>query len=593
MKKKKILSFVLSLCLLLPCAITLAACSCSKDDDALRASLSWYETHHDLRKVLKEASNNYTLEVKEITSFDMDSKEIQATYDTYYKYTPKNVNYSNDAMYKLTVEHDAYLFDAGDKKGSDNKYLSSASELYLDTTIGDLRYNEYEKTDSSWVVKASSHSTSDYPVVEEHSAIRDNYAMDIYVGIVFDNAMYDLDNVDDGDDVDAFISYYDKDAKTYIFNSSINTMINKCYYRYFTYYTLEAPTSTRYAYDQGNIDEDTNLFVLDKVEGGNYYTTKSLCYYYIQNIQMKLDGQKVTSLSYDVYLTDDTYSSASRECGFEKGYHYEFTNIGSSKINLDADIQPSRSTYTGIRPTEEMLTAAKTFFTGGNYTVSYKTDFCRDNHYTMEYEVELKITDYAKSEHLVTYQPASGGNDAQTIITDTITIKENGIWVEYSRIGGEGCTWYRTEKDANDYDDEGLKYNAENFWDNLEDAHGTISELDIQGEYSDTLKSYIYSGGEKALFERSSGYSSYKKLNFVSAIGDGRNGENAFTNPVDAIYTFGENGLSSYIVRYGFKYLPDGNSSNPYAEGMLIKTVNNIGTTTITAPEDYYGKVSD
>lgn len=587
MKKKKILSFVLSLCLLLSCAVTLVACGNKKDDDTLRAGLSWYETHHDLRKVLKEASNNYTLEVKEITSFDMDSKEIQATYDTYYKYTPKNVNYSNDAMYKLTVEHDAYLFDAGDKKGSDNKYLSSASELYLDTTIGDLRYNEYEKTDSSWVIKASSHSTPDYPVVEENSALRDNYAMDIYVGIVFDNALHDFDNVDDGDDVDAFISYYDKDSKTYIFNSSINTMINKCYYRYFTYYSLEAPTSTRYAYDQGNIDDDTNLFVLNKAEGGNYYTAKSLCNYYVQNIQLKLDGQKVTSLSYDVYLTDDTYSSASRECGFEKGYHYEFTNIGSSKINLDADIQPSRSTYTGVVPTEEMLTAAKTFFTGGNYTVSYKADFCRNNHYTMEYEIELKITDNAISRHMVTYQPEHNGNAAQTIIEDSITIKENGIWVLYTRNGGEGGVWDRVEKGADYMDAESLPYSAEIFWDNLEDTSGTISELDIQGEYSDTLKSYVYSGGENALFERGSGYSSYKNLNFVSTIGDGRNGENAFTNPVDAIYTFGENGLSSYIVRYGFKYLPDGNSSNPSAEGMLIKTVSNIGTTTITAPTEY------
>lgn len=584
MKKRKILSFVLSLCLLLSCAVTLVACGNKKDDDALRASLSWYETHHDLRKVLKEASNNYTLEVKEITSFDMDSEEVQGAYNTYYKYTPKNVNYSNDTMYKLTLEHDAYLFDAGDKKDRNNKYFSSAGELYLDTTIADLRYNEYEKTDNSWVIKANSHSTSDYPVVEENSAIRDNYAMDIYVGIAFDNAIYDLDNVDDVDAVDAFISYYDKDSKTYIFNSSINTMINKCYYKYFTYYSLEEPTSNRHYFNEGSIDEDTNFWVFNKVEGENYYTTESLFYYYIQNIQMKLDGQKVTALSYDLYLTDGTETSGFRKCGFEKGYHYEFTNIGSSKINLGADIQPSRSSYTGVRPTEEMLTAAKTFFTGGNYTVSYKTDFCRSNNYNMEYEIELKVTDNAISRHMVTYQPASNGNSAQTIIEDIIETKENGIWVQYTRNGGEGGVWHRVEKSANYVID--LQYNAENFWDNLEDAHMTISELDIKGEYSDTLKSYVYSGGEKALME-SNGYKA-PALNFVSTIGDGKNGENAFTNPVDAMYTFGENGLSSYFVRYGFKYCPQiSNPDNAFAEGMLFKTVSNIGTTTITVPETY------
>lgn len=586
MKKRKILSFVLSLCLLLSCAVTLVACGNKKDDEALRASLSWYETHHDLRKVLKEASNNYTLEVKEITSFDMDSEEVQGAYNTYYKYTPKNVNYSNDTMYKLTLEHDAYLFDAGDKKDRNNKYFSSAGELYLDTTISDLRYNEYEKTDNSWVIKANSHSTPDYPVVEEHSALRDNYAMDIYVGIAFDNAIYDLDNVDDVDAVDAFISYYDKDSKTYIFNSSINTMINKCYYKYFTYYSLETPTSNRYYFDRGRIDEDTNFWVFNEVEGENYYTTESLFNYYIQNIQMKLDGQKVTALSYDLYLTDGTDTSGYHECGFEKGYHYEFTNIGSSKINLDADIQPSRSSYTGVRPTEEMLTAAKTFFDNCNYTVSYKTDFCRSNNYNMEYEIEFKITDNAISRHMVTYQPANNGNDAQTIIEDEITIKENGIWVQYTRYGGEGGVWHRVEKSANYVVD--LQYNAENFWDNLEDAHMTISELDIKGEYSDTLKSYVYSGGEDALFESSSGSSSYTRLNYVSSIGDGKNGENAFTNPVDAMYTFGENGLSSYFVRYGFKYYPQiSNPDSAYAEGMLFKTVSNIGTTTITVPETY------
>lgn len=595
MKKKKLLSFVLSLCLLLSCAVTLVACGGNKEDNALRESLSWYKDYSTARELLNDASKNYTLEVKEISSFEMDDTWVEInSYTHHYDYTPKNVTYASDTMYKLTVENDAFLFDAGDKLDSKNKSFSTASELYLDE--GSLKYNVYEKTNNSWAIKANEHDTSFYAVIEENNAVKNSYDLaETYFGTVCDRVLNNLHEKTYGEnmeDLDAFLCFYDKDSKTFKFNTAFDGVD----------YCRAQDVREYYGFQINGLDGenkyklilDNSFVILNKREGYNYYTLDRLGgTFYLQNIEFKLDGEKITSLSYDIYVQDlysDELSNGQGGYEFTNGYHFEYTNFGSSKVNLNSDVQASRSAYSGVIPTEEMLTAAKTFYTGGNFTVSYKADFCISNNLNMEYELELKITDNAISRHLVTYQPASGGNDAQTIIEDTITIKENGVWVEYYRNGGEDGVWNRTVKGANDqYDEEDLLGTAEIFWDNIEDAHDTITELEIKGEYSDTLKSYVYNGGRKGLIkEENYGGRVTEKTNYVSTIGDGINGEHVLTDPSDAVYTFGENGLSSYLVRYGFKYKPaSATSSSTYAEGMLFKNVSNIGTTTITAPADF------
>ena len=63
--------------------------------------------------------------------------------------------------------------------------------------------------------------------------------------------------------------------------------------------------------------------------------------------------------------------------------------------------------------------------------------------------------------------------------------------------------------------------------------------------------------------------------------------EIGFYGSIDELYRFDENGLDLVITRHKVRYTPDEYQSTPYAEGILTKTIYNIGNTFVEAPTEF------
>ena len=570
---KKIGKCLLSTSLVL--ASVLAVAGCGKDDEdnnkkELIESLSWVEEINDLRGVFKAAKSNYTLTAKNISSFTME--EIPGDYDWETFYRPINVTYANDEMYKIYVENDAVYLDAGDKKDSNGKYLSTASELALDNGI--LKHYTYTKTDTDWEKTETEQQT--YTGVNALKASNDvekeKVISDVFFGGVF-NGIYDqLGDVMYEKNFDKYSAglaeLYDSNSQSFVINRKFNEAdrisTNNQYKgleenRYVKYYSNDG-----YPYYISNEYDDT-------YEKGFFVTL----YYY--NVSFKLENQKLTSLSYDVYMSGKVDENGRQDYRWDKGevgLHVEITNIGSTVMNLNSDVQASRANYSGVEASDVILETTKTFYNKGNYTVRYEGSFVRKNQFNdePEYILELKVMGTTVSYYSKYYDYAQGVTTEkrwiQTIHDDTHTATYNYDYSTekwYKDIGGiaEGTT----------AEEQMLAYKTY-YWNCMEsNLHGGSLDISSQGlndevTYSDTLKSYIIKGGAKSSYVLDSS-------------------ELHMTKPIDAIYTFSETGLEYLMSRHAVEYYPaEYSHPNMYAKGMLTKTIFDIGETAIEIPTD-------
>ena len=99
---------------------SLAIAGCGKKDkdnddsnqtDVLKESLSWIEKTENLREAFNAVRNNYTMTAKNI-NFTVNTSQDEYGENVY---SISNPTYG-DVSYKIILEDDAILFDAGDKR---------------------------------------------------------------------------------------------------------------------------------------------------------------------------------------------------------------------------------------------------------------------------------------------------------------------------------------------------------------------------------------------------------------------------------------------------------------------------------------------
>lgn len=571
---KKLTSLLLGL-VVVP-SVAFVGCG-KKDNDknnsdplaAVKESLAWIKEDDDLRLVFNAAKYNYTLTAKDI-DFTVKTSQDEYGDDVY---NIENVTYG-DVLYKILIEDDAVLFDAGDKKQAvnknDDKFYSYGSELALSGTK--LKQYNYKMTQDGWVVNEVEDITEGGAISSGKKTItdaKDEITDDIYFGAGWHRAFSSI-YASEKEIIDEVASWYDSSSGTFkVPNDFYDTIDDNVYYNTIT-------TSGKYRALNGfkYLDYDSNY------EGYKELVFEKLS---MLNVEFKLDGQKLVGLSYDVYMTDGRAPSSARydsnfTDGKYAGLHVELTNLGTTKLVVGDNLQASREGYTGVEANALQLKAARTFYNGGNYTVSYIAKFSDYNQYGFgnvdpEYEHILKVTATSASEYLKYYDKDLGcirikhWMDIKVDETNYVHYEYDHTldkWWKYNRKVAEGQTT-----------DEMFESYKSFYWNTEENSLGGVLDIDdayIKGKeddyvvWSDTLNCYI--------------------LN-VKSTSNSASGEDTLklTSPYDAIYSFDSNGLKFYASRLRAKYIP---ATNIYANNVYVdKTINDIGTTVIEAPTEF------
>lgn len=565
MKNKK--SLLLGL-LVVP-SLLLAGCGKSGDDESsgVKEQLTWAKTVDDVRNTFVEARKNYTLTVTELASENSKNE----------------VGYSS---YKVVVGDDAVSLDIGDitevsnptsvkrKNGGLYEFNDSfATELAL--VNNQLKQYNYIKTNDGWTYEGE---VEDYYLETEAAnskntvnsrkndveKMRSTVDKDYYFNAPWVILGYALDSKNPAN---SLASMYNKSTGTYTVPTDNRSIIKSHNYHYST---IDGENKQYMAYD-GYL-----YYVYEASNGGAQQ------YYFdivtLSNFNFKLDGEKLTSLSYDVdmkspLLPMDSYIREQ----FTAKLHLEFTNFGTSQIDLGNAGKVSKEDVKGYEVSAEKLEAATEFYKGSSYTVSYKTQLTNNlrNFENPEYEWEFKYT----ADGFSTYVKYYDANYNETVEKYTIiTWCDDTHYNEYTKNSATDNKWYRTSKTISSEYQTTQEYFGdikETGWYNLESFNTEGRTLITENvEYSSTLKSYIYD------YDVKNNKNTYD-LGYSQGWSD-----LTFTVAVDAIYNFKEVDtyyyLNYYMTRHAVKYSPAEDMS---AEGYLVKTISGINETTLDIPQ--------
>ncbi len=589
--KKRILTTMLALVMAMSIITTMVCCdnsssssnnnsdpsSSSNNSSGDKEQLTWIDSEKTLITAFNDIFDNCTISVKEITQATVSFK-TNAEYGYNESIQVSNVTYSNDLMYKLVLENDALYFDAGNKKHDEN-YYSFAAELAKD---GDnLVYYEYTKTDSGWTAdkgdqyKTNSKGTT-YLVSKTGSieAMRKSILRPMFKLIPWEALKGSITGnstiVEDWHSNIA--SWYDVSSNSYNVVSDI--LSEPHYYEYVS--------SVSYAELDigGDMDADAVLpyFTQDTGNRGQYVLTPyyNFC---VSSMNFSIENERFTSLSFDVFFHDSVdFEDATAEDWREScpGVHIEISDVGNSIVNVDSDIQPSRTNYQGVEVSDEILKAAPTFYTSGNYTVSYVSDF-RKSSFGIdepEFTATLKVSPTTISYYSKYYDIVT--ND--TMLEYFIQTIEDETHIATYTYDESTDAWYKlvTGVADNSTAEAEIAAYAEYYWCVWDEtpSWGNGMSVTVAGNngtilrYSDTLKAYI----------RDNEYNR-----------DDMDESNTFHwDTCDTIYSFSETGLAYYMQRAYVTYYPDkDNNASLYAEGQMTKTISDIGNTNISLPTDF------
>lgn len=534
----------------------------------------------DIKNAIKEVTNNFTLKattLKDITLETVSSEE----YDEYEKVV--SVTDTGNVMYELVMENGAYYFDAKEMKNSKG-YYSYASELGLDSKV--LTKYDYTKTSNGWKVQTNDNlaslSSSNDALITKFDTEREKALKDIYFGVVVNTIyqrIFELGYEDGRNEaITEMTTWYDSKTKSYvvpIVESESKIVGGGAYSKY---YSLATTTSIR---------KEEHFFPYYVLSNEDYGEWEQILFHKIipANMKFTLNNGKITSLSYDIIMQDrldpywtnlDIIDDSEEWNGKSFGLHISISNIGTSVINLNSDVQYVRDVTTGkeISGTNEELDEAfdpyRTFFNNKNYTVSYKAEFS-EYYYGFkvapEYEYTLKVSENAVSVYQKYYYLGEILEE-QFIIEKVDDTHEVKYTYDYSTE-----TWFKGETYEVASGTQVLAGYYQTYWNNLEGS--SYQELYLPFSYTsypewnmvycDTLKSYIVALGNQHVGEDN--YQLGKAYDVV------------FNINTDGTFNF-------YSSRQKFTYTcQEKGGSTVSTNGFISKVIDNVGTTTISIPQ--------
>ncbi len=530
---------------------------------------SWITEVQDVVDVFTAESNDYHSR-RDNFNFLMTATEInfnaEITNDEVHgkTYHFSDITNTSNVMYRLLVDQSAVILDANDVV-LDGENVSCGVEFSVDGT--NVTGYEYGKKGSSW-------TSTKLPVMENDSLTSMKDAVKKYKEQAFPEISlcgpwsiisYLIAFRGEKSVHDVVTSWYDENSDMFILPDDDNKNLLLPYeIGYTSLGYADAVRNSTCTHMDTRVNSQALRYYVRNDHGGWDFKEPEILQY--KNIRFKLDGKKLSSLSYDVMMAENRYNDETY------GLHFDFAFDADMEVTgLD---RPSKEANSGVRLDEdilddyenETLAEYKKFYQGRNYTVGYEAySYARfyDNSESKElvYKFDAWVTHDAVS-YYIRYKQNYSDFYEEHVIFEKI---DETTYMQYTHNCDLGTWRKKAYKMAEGQTvEDSMKAYAEEYWKNIELDNANVFGSSLI--YSSLLKSYV--GGIGAAYE-------------VLGSGDIK-----LSLPVDTILNVKESGLNYIMTTHLFTYTSYYDESQYDWSGYATKLISNVGTTNIEIPAD-------